>query len=454
MLFERIVSRGLAHFSYLFGDKNEAIVIDPRRDCEIYVKEALAGLRIAHILETHRNEDYVVGSTRLAHLTGASIWHADSQWDFRYGTPAQPGQRWRAGRLEVEAIATPGHTPGSMSYLLRDPAGLPWMVFCGDALFAGDVGRTDLMGRDRAAEMAGMLYETIFGKLLSLGDGVLVCPAHGAGSVCGESIAERVWTTIGMERTNNPRLQFKRKDEFVAALTGTRLERPPYFSRMETVNLQGDTILDHLPAARPLAPMDFAGAARDAQVLDTRMELGFGAAHVPGALSIWPDGLASFAGWFLSYDRPILLVTDDGSLEETSRVLARLGFDNIAGSLAGGMLNWHMSGMQSESTGMITVQDLCSKLDQEEKLWILDVRSDEELQRDGQIPGAQHIHVTRIEERKEEIPRNRNIHVFCGSGMRSMITASILQRSGWKDLTVILGGMAGWRSKRYPIKRE
>ena len=151
MIFERIVSEGLAHYSYLAGDKNEALVIDPRRDVEVYVETATkAGMRIAHILETHRNEDYLVGSMELADRTGAEVWHADSQWDYRYGSSVQPGQKWKAGRLEFEAIPTPGHTPGSMSYLLRDPTGLSSMVFCGDALFAGEVGRIDLMGREKA----------------------------------------------------------------------------------------------------------------------------------------------------------------------------------------------------------------------------------------------------------------------------------------------------------------
>ena len=453
MLFERIVSEGLAHYSYLIGDKNEALVIDPRRDCSVYVKKASsAGMRIAHILETHRNEDYFVGSMELAGRSGAEIWHADSQWDYRYGNPVQPGQKWKVGRLEFEAIPTPGHTPGSMSYLLKDPTGLPWIIFCGDALFAGDVGRIDLMGRDMAPKMASLLYHSLFEKLLPLGDEVIVCPAHGSGSVCGEAIAERLWTTIGLERKHNFRLLARSKEEFVANLLNSQPDRPPYFSRMEKVNLEGEPILVALPSIRPLAPKDFQALAEKAQVLDTRMELEFGAAHLPGAQSIWLDGLASFAGWFLSYDKPILLVTKSNDPEEEIRILIRLGFDNIAGYLAGGMLNWHMSGRESESISTITVQELCRLLDKDEPIWILDVRSDSELKKDGQIAGAQHIHITEIAMRLDEIPKNKSVHVFCGSGMRSMIAASFLKAKGWKDLVVILGGMAGWRSKKCPLK--
>ncbi len=453
MLFERVVSKGLAHYSYLLGDKNDAAVIDPRRDCEVYVEKATAeGMRIRYILETHRNEDYLTGSVELARRTGAEIWHADSHLDYRYGQAVADGQKWKIGRLEIEAIHTPGHTPGMMNYLLHDPGGVPWVVFSGDTLFAGEVGRIDLLGNDKEPELAGMIYDSIFGKLLPLGDEVIVCPAHGAGSVCGESIAERLWTTIGLERKYNPRLQFKDKEKFIAHVIENQPERPPYFTEMERLNLEG-VPLAMLPKPLPLAPNDFEEAVRDSIIVDTRMELGFGAAHIPGAQSIWLDGLASFAGWYLAYGKPILLVNETNDPEEQTRILVRLGFDNLAGFLAGGMLNWHMSGKDSISIGTLTVQEICKRLDKGEELLILDVRSDEELKKGGQIPGAQHVHVTQIPLRMKEIPRDRVVHVFCGSGLRSMIAASFLQRNGWKELKVILGGMAGWKSRRCPIKK-
>jgi len=454
MLFERIVSEGLAHYSYLIGDKNEALVIDPRRDVDVYVKNASnAGMRIAHILETHRNEDYFVGSMELAERTGAEVWHADSQWEYGYGNIVLPGQKWKAGRLEFEALPTPGHTPGSMSYLLRDPTGLLFMVFCGDALFAGEVGRIDLMGPENAAENAGQLWDSLFGKLLPLGDEVIVCPAHGSGSVCGELISERLWTTIGLERKHNPRLQAKGKPEFVTTLLSSQPERPPYFSRMEKANLEGEPILGALPDISPLDPNDFQALSEGAQILDTRMELAYSAAHIRGAQSIWLDGLASFAGWFLRYDQPILLVGEGNDHENAVRILVRLGFDNIAGFLAGGMLNWHMSGRESASIRTFTVHEICRLLDRNEEIWILDVRSDSELVKDGRIDGAQHIPLTEIVARTGEVPKNTIVYVFCGSGMRSMVGASFLEARGWKEMAVILGGMAGWRSKKCPIKK-
>lgn len=458
MLFERIVSKGLAHYSYLVGDKFEAAVIDPRLDCEVYVERASSeGMRINQIFETHRNEDYVVGSAELASRTGATVWHADGQWDYGYGLAVKKGQRWKIGRLEMESIHTPGHTPGSMSYLLRDLGGLPWVVFTGDVLFAGEVGRVDLMGKDKAPEMARHQYDSIFNRLLPLGDHILVCPAHGAGSVCGEAIAERLWTTIGLERLHNPRLRHIDQDSFAADLLKNQPERPPYFTQMEKLNLEG-TNLAHPPDPKPLFPMDFEAMAKDALVLDTRMELSFGAAHVPGAQSIWMDGLASFVGWYVRYDKPILLVAESNNPEEAVRVLIREGFENIEGFLAGGMLSWHMSGHNSDSIKTLTVQELCRLLVKNEldQIHILDVRSDEELKKDGRVPvpNVQHIHVTRIPERMKEIPIDRTVYIFCGSGLRSMIAASFLQRNGRKDLAVVLGGMSGWKSIRCPIPND
>jgi hydroxyacylglutathione hydrolase len=453
MLFERIESTGLAHYSYIIGDKNEAVVIDPRRDCEVYVERAFnQGIAITHILETHRNEDYVIGSKELASQTGAEIWHADSQWEYKYGQSVEDGQQWKVGRFRIQAINSPGHTPGSMSYLLYEAAGNPWVVFTGDALFAGDVGRVDLLGMDRAEEMAGHLYDTLFTRILPLGDGVIICPAHGAGSVCGTAIADRKWSTIGLERTLNPKLQYTNRSDFISHVA-RELERPPYFRQMEKLNLEGAPILDRLPAAKPLPAETFAERMKNSIVLDTRMELGFSAAHVPDSLSIWQQGLPSFAGWFLPYDKPLLLINETDNPDEVVRYLIRLGYDDIAGYLAGGMLSWHTAGMESTAIKTVTVQRLCHLLDRQNGLRILDVRSSEELASSGEITGAHNIHITQLPRHMDEVPKDRTVYIFCGSGLRSMIAASLLQRQGWVDLVVVLGGLAGWNSVSCPIKQ-
>ena len=455
MLFERVESEGLAHYSYIVGDGNEALVIDPRRDCDLYQKMATAaGMRITTVLETHRNEDYVVGSVELSARTGAKIFHADGHLDYRYGEAVEDGMRWKVGRFEVEAISTPGHTLGSMSYLLRDSGGDPWIVFTGDALFAGDLGRVDFMGMDRAEEMAGLLFDSIFDRLLPLGDGVIACPAHGAGSVCAASIADRKWTTLGIERKRNPRLQIESKEEFAQDMA-VALEMPPYFKEMERLNLVGAPLLSSLPEPSPLPAREFAIGSDEEIVLDTRMELAFGAAAVPGSLSIWLGGVPSFAGWFLPYDKEVLLVDETGDPGEAVRRLRRLGFDSIRGYLSGGMVAWHTAGMESSSIATANVHDLCLRLDRQEKErgWILDVRSGDELQKTGRISGSHHIHLTELPERIGEVPMDRHVYIFCGSGLRAMVAASILKRRGWKDLTVILGGLAGWSSAKCPVVR-
>ncbi|MFO7991542.1 MAG: MBL fold metallo-hydrolase [Thermoplasmata archaeon] len=450
-ILKRIESEGLAHYSYLIGDRNQAAVIDPRRDVDRYVQIAAQnGMTITDVFETHRNEDYVIGSLELRERTGAAIWHAEEQLDYGYGKLAVDGQDWKIGRLRLEAVHTPGHTLGSRSYILYDPDGEPWVIFTGDALFAGDVGRIDFYGEDRLEEMAGKLYDSIFNKMLPLGDGVLVCPAHGAGSVCGESIAERTWTTVGIERDRNPKLQVDSEEEF-AEKTATMREYPPYFAKMEELNQDGPTLLHETSPVKFMSPPEFAEKAKDAVILDTRKELGFGAAHIPGAVSIWLDGVPNFAGWFLPYDKPIILVDESGDPSTAVTYLERMGYDNIEGCLAGGMLAWHMSGRESSSINTISVHDLCGILNSGKDLWILDVRSDGELEEDGEIEDAHHIHITQLMENLENIPKDEKIYIFCGSGLRSMIAASLLKREGWKDLNVILGGLAGWSSTTCPV---
>jgi hydroxyacylglutathione hydrolase len=452
VLFERFESAGLAHYSYLIGDGAQAAVIDPRRDIDGYVEAATrAGMRISTVLETHRNEDYVVGSQELAAATGAAVLRSgEGDLDYGYGEPIHHRDVLTVGRVKLEALHTPGHTLGHMSYLLHDPDGKPWVVFTGDALFAGEVGRTDFYGPDRLDEMTGYLYESLFHRILPLGDGVIVCPAHGSGSVCGSAIAERTWTTIGLERKHNPKLQYTERDEFVARV-GRVLEYSPYFRKMETLNLMGPPLLSAQPAPPPLSAHEFAAQLGDVQVVDTRMELGFGSAHVPGAIFIAEGILPRFAGWFLSYDKPILLVAETNDVGASRRHLSRLGFDQVEGFLSGGMLAWHTAGLESARIGTITVQDLCHRLDSEVETWILDVRSEGEVESNA-IPLAHNIHLTELPARLAEVPRDQPVYVFCGSGMRATVAASLMQRQGYGNLTVVLGGLAGWSSVTCPLE--
>ncbi|MFW5774800.1 MAG: MBL fold metallo-hydrolase [Chitinivibrionales bacterium] len=454
MLFERIESEGLAHYSYLIGEKDQAIVIDPRRDADIYFQIASRnGYRITDILETHRNEDYVVGSVELAARTGAQVWHADDQFGYQYGFAVQDRQQWELGSYVLEAIHTPGHTPGHMSYLLRTENNTPWILFCGDTLFAGDIGRVDLLGEAKLAENAGILFDTLYQKILPMGDQVILCPAHGAGSVCGSIISDRTLTTIGLERKLNGMLQMKSREEFVKR-AAVMHERPPYFSHMEKLNTQGPSLLDEQSEIMPLAWDQFEQLSDGAFVLDTRNPHSFATSHIPHSISIWRDGLSSFAGWFVPFHLPILLVGDSNDCSLEVNQLRRMGYDNIAGFLAGGIASWESAGQKTESIKTTTVHHFSHIVDKQLPVWTLDVRGSGELVSEGKIAGAHHLHITQINRYMETIPRDQPVYIFCGSGKRSMIAASILKAQRWVDLTVVLGGTSGWQSIDRPIDEK
>jgi hydroxyacylglutathione hydrolase len=457
LIFERVKSEGLAHFSYFLGSDGEAIVIDPRRDCQIYIDLARRDeMKIKHIFETHRNEDYVIGSRELANFTRAKIYHGPGL-DFKYGETLVDGQDFFFGRMKVTAIHTPGHTDESMSYSLVDATldDKPIIVFTGDALFVGDVGRTDLYGPEEAPRLAENLYNSIFNKILPLGDGVILCPAHGAGSVCGGAISEREQSSLGLERLQNPLLQ-KTKEDFVKFKVAERFERPPYFRKMEQYNLEGPPLLEHLPDPPPLSPREFQKQVKHgAVVVDTRTPSAFGGANIEDSYNVWLRGIPMFAGWVLSYDTAILLVLENREqLEMAVRYLIRLGYDRVEGYLCGGveacgLESWYTEALPTEHLGLLTVQELKARLDCRDNLLVLDVRSEEEWRR-GHVEGALHIYVGHLEERLNEIPVDQPIAVICSVGNRASLGASILRRRHLKVYTV-LGGMMAWQKADYNV---
>ena len=454
MLLKQIESHGLAHYSYLIGDGTEALVIDPRRDVDIYIDVAQEhGMDLNTVLETHRNEDYLVGSLEVQRRTGAEVWHADGHLPYEYGKPVKEGDQWQVGRLKIEALGTPGHTPGSFSYLLYDAEGNPWAVFTGDALFAGDVGRVDFLGEDKVRDMAEQLHESLFTRLLSLDDGVIVFPAHGSGSACGFDIAERRLSSVGIERGANPALQHTEREAFVNHV-GQVLDKAPHFERMEEHNLKGATPLHELATPRALSPEQFERemADEDALVVDVRSELAFGTSHLPGSLFIFQSGLESFAGFFIPPDSKLLLVSEGAYPEDCITRLRRMGFDNIQGYLAGGLNAWQNTGRGTASVGTVPVQNLCRILDESNDYWLLDVRKTEELKKQGAISGAHHIPMAQIAGSIDDIPRDEHIYIFCGSGLRAMIVASILLRAGYENVSVALGGLKAWISTSCPIR--
>jgi hydroxyacylglutathione hydrolase len=456
MIFERIKSEGIAHNSYLIGSENDAAVIDPRRDCQVYIDLAQQrGLKIKYIFETHRNEDYSIGSVELNHFTGADIYHGlGLAW--KYGNTLREGQQFQIGKLRLTAIHTPGHTDESMSYAVADlsTGEATVMVFTGDALFVGDAGRTDLYGPAEAPRLASLLYDSIFNKLIPLGDGVILCPAHGAGSVCGAYIADRDESTLGVERAQSPVLKMSR-DEFIKYKVAEKLERPPYFRQMEKYNLEGPPFLGCLPLPAPLPPAAFKKEMeRGAVVVDTSYPAAFGGAHIKGSYSIWLEGLPVFVGWVLSYDKPILLVLDDQHhLDKAVRYLVRAGYDRIVGYLKGGVEGWYNAGFPVEHLKVLTVHELKAKIDRGERLTILDDRGENEWNA-GHIKGAQHIYVGHIQERMADIPKDKPVAMFCNVGHRAGLGASILLREGCREVYNVLGSMTAWRAAGYTISTQ
>ncbi|MEE8424172.1 MAG: MBL fold metallo-hydrolase [Thermodesulfobacteriota bacterium] len=463
MIVERVISEGLAHISYFVGSGKDAVVIDPRRDCDAYMKLAKReDMKIQYIFETHRHEDFVIGSLELVHLTGAKVYHGPGL-GFKYGEELKDGDEFTLGFLKLRVIHTPGHTDESVCYALSDlTSGTePVIVFTGDTLFVGDVGRTDLYGPEQAPRLAEALYESIFNKLLPLGDGVMIYPAHGAGSVCGGTINLREVSTLGLERIQNPALQKIRKDDFIEFKCSEQHERPHYFGKMEVYNLNGPPLLKQLPDPPPLSPKEFQKQMDDgAIVVDTRMPTSFGAAYIKGSYSIWLDGIPTYAGWVLTYDIPVLLVLENrGQGEKAVRYLVRLGYDKIAGYLCRktgecGVELWYNVAFPMEHIGLLTVHELKYRLESSEDLKMLDVRTDKEWGR-GHISGAIHIHVGNLRERINEIPKKDHpIVVLCGSGRRSSIGASILSRGGYQKIYNILGGMTAWRNAGYETVKD
>ena len=455
MLFERIVSEGIAHNSYLIGSGGKAAVIDPRRDCDIYQKIASRNqLAITHIFETHRNEDYVIGSLELKSRCGAEIFHG-AQMAFAYGTPMKEGDTFTLGSLLLSVLETPGHTEESISLVLRDTevADQPYIIFSGDTLFAGDIARTDFFGQERKAEMAEKIYDSIVHKILPLGDGVILCPAHGAGSVCGGDIADHPFTTIGYEKKTNPHLASGR-ESFISRRVTESPYIPPYFRQMETYNRDGAPILHRLPDLPPLSIQKVNEFRRSGcQIIDIRSPTSFGAGHIPGSISIWRDGLPAFIGWFVDYQRPVVIVDDFNlDLDHIIPHFVRLGYDTLAGVLSGGFPAWTKAAQDIGTVPTCSVRQLKDRLDKE-KPFILDVRDIKNWRGAGHIRGAHHIYIGELPRHLDEIPRNEPVVVYCDAGYKGSLAASLLAIHKYHNVTNFLVGMTAWKTAGFPVEK-
>ncbi|MBC8224965.1 MBL fold metallo-hydrolase [Candidatus Bathyarchaeota archaeon] len=449
MIFERLKSKVVSHLSYLIGAGTDAFVVDPQRDVQPYIGLAKKyGVNIKYIFETHRNEDYIIGSCELADMTGAEIYHGS--WpDFKYGNKLIDGKKFKVGSLEVTAIHTPGHTPGCMSFSVVDTltGDKPVLVCTGDTLFIGDTGRTDFGGTDARREWATNLYESIHNKLLSLGDHVIICPAHGSGSVCGAKIANREISTLGAERLMNPQLAMSR-EEFISYKTLEHHEYAPYFRMMEKYNLEGATPYGVGGLPKALTPMQFEEMVNQgAIVVDTRPPPAFAAGYIKGSYSI-AEARLGFAGWVLPFDKPIILVLgNQNNLEWIITSLASIGYDNVVGYLKGTIVSWYLASKPVDKMGLMLAPDLREVY--EDPDWhVLDVRSVDEYG-SGHVPGSTNVYVGTLPGNLNKVPRDKKLAVICKSGTRSGFGCSILLRNGYTMVYNVLGGITSWKVAGY-----
>ena len=455
MFYQAVKSDIVSHLSYIAASKGEALVIDPRRDCDIYLEIAQNwGVSIKDIFETHRNEDYVIGSIELSKLTGAKIHHGPSL-PWKYGEVTRDGEEFKIGLLKIIVLHTPGHSPDSTCYALIDTESgdKPVMVFTGDTLFISDVGRTDFLGAENTELMAGKLYDGLHTKILTLGDGVIVLPGHGFGSVCGGAISEREISTVGAERIMNPMLSLTRPD-FIERKVGERHESAPYFKVMERYNLEGPPILDHLPIASALSVSEFKKKmARGTPIIDTRAPPAYAGAHIEGSYSLAPSRLSN-AGWVAPVEGEVLLIVDDANaLDFAVKNLYRMGYSSFAGYLAGGFEAWYIEGLPVSRVDLLTSPKLLGMIRSEEMPFIIDVRRQNEWD-EGHIEGAHHIYLGRLPERLDQVPEDVPVVVQCKTGTRSSFAASILQRVGKKRVYNLLGGIDAWKGLGYPLVRS
>ncbi len=452
MKFQVLKSEIVSHISYLVGSKNEAAVIDPRRDCDIYLETAKKWeAKIKYVFETHRNEDYVIGSVELSKVTGAQVLHGPGL-DWGYGSTINDKQEFSIGSLKIVALHTPGHSPESTCYVLLDSesGNQPVIVFTGDTLFVGDVGRTDFLGSKMTPIMSEKLYNNLFEKLLPLGDGVMVLPAHGAGSVCGGKISEREISTLGIEKATNPMLQLS-KQQFIAAKVAERHQTPPYFKKMEQYNLHGPPTVGMFATLRPLKASEFNDKVKKgAYVVDVRTPAAFGGAHIKDSYSLPPSRLSN-AGWVLPYDKPILIVAENlEAADFAERSLYRLGYDNVEGYLANGLESWYKESLPVAKLNLATVQDLNRMLSSKQDIFVLDVRRESEWN-EGHIECSTRIYLGKLQNETDKLPRNKPIFVICKTGNRSSFGASVLLRGGFAQAYNVLGGVDAWKKAGYPL---
>jgi rhodanese-related sulfurtransferase/glyoxylase-like metal-dependent hydrolase (beta-lactamase superfamily II) len=460
MILHQFYLNCLAHASYIIGDEKHGIgvVVDPQRDIDQYLSFAKERhLRIAHVFLTHFHADFVAGHLELRDATGAEIHlGARAQAEYTF-TPMRDGDTLSLGGVWLETLETPGHTAESISILVFDPdvsATEPQAVLTGDTLFVGDVGRPDLrvaLGWS-AADLGGLLYDSLQNRLLPLPDHTRVYPAHGAGSLCGKALSRETSSTIGEQRRVNYALQPMTKAQFVSLVTADQPDAPPYFTYDAVLNSrERPTLAQALERELHPITLDHLVALQEvgAQVLDTRDPAEFAAAHIAGSINVGLGGqYATWAGTVLDTERPVVIVADPGREAEAAMRLGRIGLDNVVGYLKDGLRSIADRPDLTKTTERVSPAVAAERM--KDGALVVDVRNPAERAAKA-IAGSLSIPLSQLRGRLSELPRDRPLLVHCAGGYRSAIAASVLQREGYGPVSELAGGLAAWEQANLPV---
>jgi hydroxyacylglutathione hydrolase len=452
MKIEQIYTSCLAQGAYYIESNGEVAIIDPLRETQQYVDKATAdNAKIKFIFETHIHADFVSGHVDLAKKTAATIVFGPNAKTTFNCYNATDNEEFKIGDITIKVLHTPGHTLESVTYLLIDESGKNHAVFTGDTLFLGDVGRPDLAVKSDLTEkdLAGMLFQSLRTKIMTLDDSVIVYPAHGAGSACGKNLSKETVGTIGDQKNTNYALRSDMtKDEFVKEVLDGISPPPQYFAKNAKLNQTGYSTLDQVLSNgdTPLSPEAFEQLAKseEALILDVRTQQDFIKNHIPGAIFIGLNGgFAPLVGALISdINQPILLVVPQGKSEEAVTRLARVGYDNTLGYLKGGVEAWIASGKTTDQITSISAEEFSAKI-KEDKLHVLDVRKDGEYNSMHlKMEDLQHFALDYINQQMDQIDAKKTYYIHCAGGYRSVIAASILKARGFHKIIDISGGFA------------
>jgi glyoxylase-like metal-dependent hydrolase (beta-lactamase superfamily II)/rhodanese-related sulfurtransferase len=450
MFVQQLYTGCISESAYYIESNGIAAIIDPLRDIDAYLQLAKQrNATIKYIFETHFHADFVSGHLDLAAATGASIVYGPNTVTKFEVTVAKDNQIFEIGDVTLQVLHTPGHTLESSCYLLKDDAGKDHAIFTGDTLFVGDVGRPDLAQKDNEItmeELAGMLYDSLHEKIMPLANDVIVYPAHGAGSSCGKNLGSETFSTIGIQKQTNYALQQQTKEAFIKAVTEGLAAPPQYFPINAKINKEGyeslDTVLANGMKALSVAAFKEQITKFEPVILDTRNATVFTQGFIPGSVSIGLEGrFAEFAGTLLPFDKAILLVCEPGTEKESIVRLARVGFENIIGHLAGGFDAWSKEGEPIDLIIDVEADELAMDIPFDPNMVIVDVRKTSEFD-NGHIKEALTIPLDELTDPASmaNFDDNQNIYIHCAGGYRSVIASSLIKRQGIHNIRNVVGG--------------